>query len=88
MVTQSNAVLDLIRRLIRDNLAGEPINFVTQKWEFDPDVADRRRPEFESRYGMKGWKLIQHFGLGEDGFKQQRLEEQNARDEVLRRLPD
>ncbi|XP_049830519.1 uncharacterized protein LOC126272047 [Schistocerca gregaria] len=73
----------LIQRLVRNNLAGAPENFRTQQWDFDPEVSDRRRTEFEARHGRMGERLVQRFGLGEDGFPELRLQQQLARDAAL-----
>ncbi|XP_068083566.1 uncharacterized protein [Anabrus simplex] len=76
----ADAVVGLIRTLIRDNLAGKPVNFQVQEWRFDPYVAERMRPEYEALNGIRGEELIERFGLGEDGYTEQRRELQRQRD--------
>ncbi|XP_063227121.1 uncharacterized protein LOC134533525 [Bacillus rossius redtenbacheri] len=70
----------LIRRLIAENLAGPPEQRVAARYEFDPDVAARRRAEFEELHGPRGERLVERLGLGEDGFSRERRLRQRARD--------
>ncbi|XP_069681512.1 uncharacterized protein [Periplaneta americana] len=70
----------ILRYLIKNNLAGAPENFQVVSWRFDPDVADRRRVEFEQKYGLHGEKLIARLGQGDDGYPEERKREQIERD--------
>jgi hypothetical protein len=70
----------IIKRLIQDNLAGSAENFQVVSWKFDPDVADRRRVEFERKYGVHGRKLIARLGQGEDGYQEERRLRQIEKD--------
>lgn len=49
-------------------------------WKFDPDAADRRRVEFEQKYGVRGQKLIARLGQGFDGNHEERKLKQIERD--------
>jgi hypothetical protein len=70
----------IIRQLIQNNVAGSAENFQVVSWKFDPDVADRRRVEFERKYGVRGQKLIARLGQGEDGYQEERRLRQIERD--------
>ncbi|XP_013168691.1 PREDICTED: uncharacterized protein LOC106118574 [Papilio xuthus] len=66
---------------IRTNLIGHPVIHEEQSWIFDPDVAVRRSKQFIELNGDKGEKLIERLGLGIDGYDEERLKIQRARDE-------
>lgn len=70
----------IIKQLIQENLAGPPGNFQVVSWKFDPDAADRRRVEFEQKYGVRGQKLIARLGQGFDGNHEERKLKQIERD--------
>ncbi|KAI8423504.1 hypothetical protein MSG28_012615 [Choristoneura fumiferana] len=70
-----------IRAFIQTNLVGLPVIHGRQTWEFDPDVALRRRRQFIELHGDKGEKLIERLGLGIDGFEDERLKMQRQRDD-------
>jgi hypothetical protein len=69
----------IIRQLIQNNLAGPPGNFQVVSWKFDPNVADRRRVEFEQKYGVHGQKLIARLGQGVDAYHEERRVKQIER---------
>ncbi|KPJ18488.1 hypothetical protein RR48_01648 [Papilio machaon] len=70
-----------IGSFIRTNLVGHPVIHEEQSWIFDPEVAVRRRKQFIELNGDKGEKLIERLGLGIDGYDEERLKIQRARDE-------
>ncbi|XP_059044941.1 uncharacterized protein LOC131840764 [Achroia grisella] len=76
-----NVPLGPIESFIRTNLIGHPVILKPQTWEFDPDIALRRRKQFIELNGDKGEKLIERIGLGIDGRDQERLLRQRQRDE-------
>ncbi|XP_022189229.1 uncharacterized protein LOC111047714 [Nilaparvata lugens] len=75
-------VLSLVG-LLKDSVAGTPQFFNKQKWDFDPDVASRRQVEFQKVHGYRSLKLIEELGLGEDGRKLERLQQQRLRDQYV-----
>ena len=70
----------IIRQIIQQNLAGAAENFQVVSWKFDPDIAYRRRAEFEEKHGVYGQKLIARLGQGEDGHHEERRLKQIERD--------
>ncbi|XP_063394659.1 uncharacterized protein LOC134679640 [Cydia fagiglandana] len=70
-----------IRAFIQTNLIGLPVIHNRQTWDFDPDVALRRRRQFVELHGDKGERLIERLGLGIDGYEDERLLKQRLRDE-------
>ncbi|KAI5632259.1 hypothetical protein NE865_15014 [Phthorimaea operculella] len=70
-----------ISSFVRTNLIGFPVIHDKQTWIFDPDVALKRRKAFISLHGDKGERLIERLGLGIDGNDEERLKEQQIRDE-------
>ncbi|CAH0774714.1 unnamed protein product [Bemisia tabaci] len=72
--------IDSVVFKLRDAIAGSNDYHKKQKWEFDPNVAARRRPEFEALHGHHSEILIEKFGLGKDGRMEQRRQEQAIRD--------
>lgn len=75
--------VSLIIRLIQNNLVGGPVVHQVTEWDFDPDVALRRRELYEHVNGYRGEKLIERIGLGTDGLHNVRLAIQRERDEGL-----
>lgn len=75
--------ISLIIRLIQNNLVGGPAVHKVTEWDFDPDVALKRRELFEDVNGYRGEKLIERIGLGTDGLHNLRLAIQRERDEGL-----
>lgn len=75
--------ISLVLRLIQNNLVGGPVVHEVTEWEFDPDVAVRRREIFQQVNGFRGEKLIERIGLGTDGLHNVRLAIQRERDEGL-----
>lgn len=75
--------VEIIRNLIQNNLVGLPVIHQTSEWEFDPEVALKRRELFQSANGFRGEKLIERIGLGIDGHHNERLAQQQARDDGL-----
>lgn len=73
----------LILRLIQNNLLGAPVVHQVTEWDFDPEVAIRRREIFQDVNGFRGEKLIERVGLGVDGLHNERLAIQRERDEGL-----
>lgn len=73
----------LVLRLIQNNLLGSPVVHQVTEWDFDPDVAIRRREIFQDVNGFRGEKLIERVGLGVDGLHNERLAIQRERDEGL-----
>lgn len=70
-----------IRGFVQTNLVGLPVLHEQQYWSFDPDIALRRRKQFIELHGDKGARLIERLGLGIDGYGEERLVKQRARDE-------
>lgn len=70
-----------LRGFIQTNIVGLPVLHKQQAWYFDPNVALRRRKQFIELNGDKGEKLIERLGLGIDGYAEERLVKQRARDE-------
>lgn len=75
--------IEILRTLIQDNLAGPTVVHQKTEWDFDPDVAVKRRELFEQVHGYRAEKLIERLGLGVDGNHDARLAQQQARDEGL-----
>lgn len=75
--------VSLILRLIQNNLLGGPAVHQVTEWDFDPDVAVRRREVFQDTNGFRGEKLIERIGLGVDGLHNERLAIQRERDQGL-----
>lgn len=75
--------LDYLRSLIQNNIAGPPAIHQITEWNFDPDVAVKRRELFQQVHGFRGEKLIERLGLGVDGNHDARLAQQRARDDGL-----
>lgn len=75
--------VSIIIRLIQNNLVGAPVVHEVTEWDFDPDVAVKRREIFQSTNGYRGEKLIERVGLGTDGLHNERLAIQRDRDEGL-----
>lgn len=73
----------LILRLIQNNLLGGPVVHQVTEWDFDPEVAVRRREVFQDTNGFRGEKLIERIGLGVDGLHNERLAIQRERDQGL-----
>lgn len=73
----------IIQNLIQNNLLGAPVVHQITKWDFDPEVAIKRREVFQHVNGFRGEKLIERMGIGIDGNHNERLEKQRARDEGL-----
>ncbi|XP_044730586.1 uncharacterized protein LOC123293751 [Chrysoperla carnea] len=76
-----NCQLNIIKDIIQYNVAGIPLIHKVKRIEFDPDVSLRRRKQFEELHGEKAEKLIERLGLGIDGYADERLQQQRARDE-------
>ncbi|KAJ2937796.1 hypothetical protein O0L34_g18576 [Tuta absoluta] len=70
-----------ISSFVRTNLIGFPVIHDKQTWIFDPDVSLKRRRAFIELHGDKGERLIERLGLGIDGNDEERLKEQQIRDE-------
>lgn len=70
----------IIRNLIQNNLVGAPVAHEITEWDFDPDVAVKRRELYEQANGYRGEKLIERIGLGFDGLHRERLAIQQERD--------
>ncbi|RZF35070.1 hypothetical protein LSTR_LSTR009662 [Laodelphax striatellus] len=75
-------VLSLVG-LLKGSVAGTPQFFKQQKWDFDPEVSSRRQVEFQKVHGYRSLKLIEELGLGEDGRKLERLQQQRLRDQYV-----
>lgn len=75
--------LDYLRSFIQNNIAGPPAIHQITEWNFDPDVAIKRRELFQQVHGFRGEKLIERLGLGVDGNHETRLVQQRARDDGL-----
>lgn len=82
-VNATSGPLEILRTLIQDNLAGPTVIHQKTEWEFDPDIALKRRELFQRVNGFRGEKLIERLGLGVDGNHDARLAEQQKRDEGL-----
>ena len=72
----------IIRQLLRENVAGEPIVHQKQDWPFDPDASLRRRPQYVALHGDKSRALIERLGLGEDGKSEERRAQYAFRDSI------
>lgn len=75
--------ITIIKNLIQGNLAGVPAIHEITEWDFDPEVAIKRRELFERSHGFRGERLIERMGLGLDGHHDARLAQQQARDDGL-----
>lgn len=75
--------VSLVLRLIQNNLIGAPVVHQVTEWDFDPEVAVKRREIFQQVNGFRGEKLIERIGLGTDGLHNVRLAIQRERDEGL-----
>lgn len=73
------AVVDALRFA----LVGSPSFHAKQRWQFDPDVSQRRSKEFQAIHGYQSRALIERFGLGVDGKEEERRREQAIRDSGL-----
>lgn len=82
-VCLADGPITLITSLIQNNLLGSPTVHQVTKWEFDPEVAIKRRETFQQTNGYRGEKLIERIGLGIDGLHHERLAIQRERDEGL-----
>lgn len=80
IVVNATGPIEILRTLIQDNLAGPTVIHQQTEWDFDPDVAVKRRELFEQVHGYRAEKLIERLGLGVDGNHDARLAEQQARD--------
>ncbi len=76
------AIIQGMNAYVRENVAGAPLSHTPQAWSFDPNVALRRRAEFQQLHGYRGYALVERSGLGEDGFQEQRRQQLRARDSV------
>jgi hypothetical protein len=74
-------IYQLVRDFVQYNVGGIPLTHQTQTYDFDPDIALKRREQFVELNGDKSEKLIERIGLGVDGKQQERLAAQQARDE-------
>lgn len=75
--------ITIIRNLIQNNLVGAPVTHLKTEWDFDPDVALKRRELFQEANGFRGERLIERIGLGLDGRHNERQASQRARDAGL-----
>ncbi|KAJ9580103.1 hypothetical protein L9F63_004245 [Diploptera punctata] len=75
--------ISLLRQLIQENLAGRPENFKVVSWKFDPDISERRSVEFQEKYGVHGERLIERLGLGDDGYLEERKQQQIIREQEI-----
>ncbi|XP_066249116.1 uncharacterized protein [Euwallacea similis] len=73
--------LGLVKELIQFNLVGHPVLHKSVEWPFDPEVGIRRSRQYQEVNGRLGEKAIQRLGLGIDGYDQERLTKQVARDQ-------
>lgn len=73
----------ILRNLIQNNLLGVPAVHEVTEWDFDPEVAIKRRELFQRTNGFRGEDLIERIGLGVDGLHNERLQIQQQRDEGL-----
>lgn len=83
MQVAADGPITIVKNLIQGNLAGIPIIHEITVWDFDPEVAVKRRELFERANGFRGERLIERMGLGIDGLHDIRLAQQQARDEGL-----
>lgn len=61
-------------------MAGHPILHKESQWDFDPEIGKRRSRQYQELNGKMGEKAIERLGLGIDGYDQERLAHQRARD--------
>lgn len=80
---KADGPITIIKNLIQGNLAGVPVIHEITEWDFDPEVAIKRRELFERAHGFRGERLIERMGLGLDGKHDARLVQQQARDDGL-----
>lgn len=83
MRVAADGPITIIKNLIQGNLAGIPVTHEVTVWDFDPEVAVKRRELFERAHGFRGERLIERMGLGIDGLHDIRLVQQQARDDGL-----
>lgn len=76
-----SCTLSTVRDLVQFNLAGHPVLHKSVEWPFDPDVGVRRSKHYQELNGRLGEKAIERLGLGIDGYNEERLAAQRARDE-------
>ncbi|XP_075217156.1 uncharacterized protein LOC142322221 [Lycorma delicatula] len=81
-LTLARSSLQIIN-LLRESFAGKPEFHRKQSWPFDPEVAARRRVDFERINGYRSMGLIERLGLGEDGRQDERRIQQAIRDEGI-----
>lgn len=82
-VCHADGPVAIVTNLIQNNLLGAPVVHEITKWDFDPEVAIKRREVFQHIYGFRGEKLIEKMGVGIDGHHNERLAQQRARDDGL-----
>ncbi|XP_066157761.1 uncharacterized protein [Euwallacea fornicatus] len=73
--------LGLIKELVQFNLVGHPVLHKSVEWPFDPEVGVKRSKQYQEVNGRLGEKAIERLGLGIDGYEQERLANQIARDQ-------
>lgn len=64
-------------------MIGLPVIHKITEWDFDPEVAIKRRELFQQANGYRGERLIERIGLGHDGHHSERLASQRSRDDGL-----
>ncbi|CRL03485.1 CLUMA_CG016161, isoform A [Clunio marinus] len=74
-------VYSLIRDLLQWNVAGIPIIHKTVKWDFDPEVSQKRREQFFELHGYRAGKYLERIGLGIDGKQRERAYQHAIRDQ-------
>lgn len=83
MNVYADGPVTIITNLIQNNLVGAPVVHEITQWDFDPEVAVKRRELFQQANGFRGEKLIERIGLGVDGLHNVRLAVQRERDDGL-----
>ncbi|CAD7092319.1 unnamed protein product [Hermetia illucens] len=71
----------IIKNLLQENVAGNPVIHQKSEYDFDPEVAKKRRQLFYETHGYRAEKFIERIGVGIDGQEDERRVEQSYRDQ-------
>ncbi|CAH1711973.1 unnamed protein product [Chironomus riparius] len=74
-------VFSLVRDILQWNVAGLPLIHQKTEWDFDPEVAQKRREQFYEIHGYRAAKYLERIGQGIDGRHREREHEQAIRDD-------
>lgn len=73
-------VVRVLTETIQNNVAGEPLTHEKTEWDFDPEIAYKRRALFYEVNGYRASKFIERIGVGLDGKQEERRAAQAVRD--------